>query len=46
MEGLCQFLALLREDKAPIVSIDKVQTNSREAGTKELAGLLDAACKR
>lgn len=41
MKGLCQFLALLREDKAPIVSIDKVQTNSREAGTKELAKILD-----
>ncbi|MXS80464.1 MULTISPECIES: glycosyltransferase [Nitrosomonas] len=45
MTGLRRFLALLREDKAPIAPMDKILSNSREARTKELARLLGAACK-
>ena len=41
MEKLSQFLMLLREHRAPIAPMDTVRSNSREAGTKELAKLLD-----
>lgn len=42
MEELSRFLALLRENKAPIAPMDKIRSNSREAGARELAKLLDA----
>ena len=41
MDGLRRFLALLREKKAPVVSMDKIRANSREAGTRKLAKVLD-----
>lgn len=41
IEGLNRFLVLLRENKAPVAPMDKIRPNSREAGTRELAGLLD-----
>ncbi|MBV6389939.1 MAG: hypothetical protein JNIBNLAF_01591 [Nitrosomonas europaea] len=42
MEELGRFLGLLREGRAPVASVDKIKSNSREAGAEELAGLLDA----
>ena len=45
MEGLNRFLALLKENRAPIAPIDKIRTNSREAGTKELARFLDVTAE-
>lgn len=42
MEELGRFLALLRKGRAPVASVDKIKSNSREAGAEELAGLLDA----
>lgn len=42
MEELSRFLVLLREGKAPVAPMDKIQSNSREAGAGELASLLDA----
>ncbi|WP_256214885.1 glycosyltransferase [Nitrosomonas eutropha] len=45
MDGLRRFLALLRENKAPIAPMDKILSNSRETGAGELAGLLGAITK-
>ncbi|MBC6962807.1 MAG: glycosyltransferase, partial [Nitrosomonas sp.] len=42
MEELGRFLALLREGRAPVAPVDKIQSNSREAGAGELARLLAA----
>jgi len=42
MEGLCRFLTLLRESDAPVAPTDKILSNSREAGTRELAKVLDS----
>ena len=42
MEGLSRFLMLLRENRAPVASVEKIRSNSREAVAKELAGLLNA----
>ncbi len=42
MEELGRFLALLRKGRAPVASVDKIKSNSREAGAGELAKLLDA----
>lgn len=41
MDGVCRFLVLLRENKAPIAAADKILSNSREAATGKLAGFLD-----
>ncbi|MXS85771.1 glycosyltransferase [Nitrosomonas sp. HPC101] len=40
MEGLSQFMTLIRENRAPIAPMDKILSNSREAGAKDLSRLL------
>lgn len=46
MEGLCRFLALLRENNAPIASMDKILSNSRETIAYELTKLLNSVTER
>jgi len=41
MHELLHFLALVRENKAPIASMEKVKENSRRSKSKELANLFD-----
>ncbi|WP_300284343.1 glycosyltransferase [Nitrosomonas sp.] len=45
VEGLNRFLSLLRENKAPVAPMDKIQSNSREAGAVELVHLLNKVAK-
>ena len=41
MQKLLHFLTLIRENNAPIVSIEKVMKNSRRSKSKELAAVFD-----
>jgi hypothetical protein len=41
MNGLLHFLKLVREENAPIASMEKVLNNSRRSKSKELANLFD-----
>ncbi|WP_300087771.1 hypothetical protein [uncultured Nitrosomonas sp.] len=41
VEGLNRFLSLLRENKAPVAPMDKIQSNSREAGAENFSVLLN-----
>ena len=42
IEELRRFIVLLKEGRAPVAPMEKIRSCSREAGTKELAKLLDA----
>lgn len=41
MQALLRFMALAKNNEAPIASVEKVHANSRKARTHELANLLD-----
>lgn len=41
MQKLLHFLTLVKENNAPVVSIDKVMKNSRKSKSKELAAIFD-----
>jgi len=41
MHELLHFLALVKENNAPIASMEKVLENSRRSKSKELANLFD-----
>jgi len=45
MEELNRFFVLLREGRAPVAPMDKILSNSREAGAAELAHLLNKVAK-
>ena len=43
MQELIHFMTMVKENSAPVVSIEKVMTNSRKSRSKELADILDGA---
>jgi hypothetical protein len=45
MQKLIHFMTMVKENNAPVVSIEKVMTNSRKSRSKELAAIFDGVAR-